>query len=332
MEAKRRCDVCGFQAVKVYVMSACEHKLCQDCVKKISSKTAKCPVCSKFGEVKAANNIPLLDRHTFVKCPNGDPFSYRAGAPRCEWTGPSSDVHLHVTRDCPLTSVKCWYAKNGCTFSGQRWQMQAHEEQCEFRPVKCEHCGEEQPFIFLSEHEAHCPENRVLCPNGCDKHMLIKLGELEKHLLICPAARPSCDICSLCQATSVKTEGMERYNARTHLEADHEGHLMMLKRSILDGEHPLKEAMLEELENLIEELQSLDNEIVKREERVAELNERLSTSPQSRSSRAPSKLIDVTMLKVKTQNELVKAYIQSATAQLKEKDARIAELKAQLKQ
>lgn len=105
---------------------------------------------------------------------------------------------------------------------------------------------------------------------------------------------------------------------------------MMLKRSILDGEHPLKEMMLEELENLVEELQSLDNEIVKREEKVAELSERMLMSPQSRSSRAPSKLVDVMMLKVRTQNELIKAYVQSATAQLKEKDARIAELKGRL--
>lgn len=208
--------------------------------------------------------------------------------------------------------------------------MAAHEETCEFRPVKCKHCGAEQPFIFLSEHENHCPEMYVPCPNNCDKALRIKLGDLQTHLLTCPAAKPTCDICSLCQTTLGSPQSSGKIESKNHLESDHETKLLLLKHNILEGEQSLKDTMLKELEDLINELEKLDGEIAIREEKVMWLEERLTVPPEIRPSRAPSKLVDVTLLRSKTQNELIRTFMECAQEQLQLKNERIAELKAQL--
>ena len=58
-----------------------------------------------------------------------------------------------------------------CTHLAERRFMAPHANECDYRPVPCNHCKRKVSARHLPEHEAHCAERRVLC-DDCGARVL----------------------------------------------------------------------------------------------------------------------------------------------------------------
>eukprot|EP00794_Sanderia_malayensis_P007030 gene7030-7819_t len=98
----------------------------------------------------------------------------------CEWNSELSNLEGH--------NKNCLYETEFCTFEGchetfLRKYKQEHENDCEWRLVKCDYCLEEFRSFQLQEHKTTtCPCQPTQCPNvGCS--IIISKKLLEQHVV-----------------------------------------------------------------------------------------------------------------------------------------------------
>lgn len=112
----------------------------------------------------------LLAKHkeehetTFAVCPNREVVC-RLG---CGMLTLGRTVKHHEERECRKTFQQC--PLDGCTKTvDQRIQMlPQHMDECGFREVKCDVCGQDVVFNSLQAHQDDtCPERRRPCKFGC---------------------------------------------------------------------------------------------------------------------------------------------------------------------
>eukprot|EP01022_Parablepharisma_sp_SALTPOND_P032652 TRINITY_DN857_c0_g1_i2.p1 TRINITY_DN857_c0_g1~~TRINITY_DN857_c0_g1_i2.p1 ORF type:complete len:689 (+),score=81.12 TRINITY_DN857_c0_g1_i2:9525-11591(+) len=111
------------------------------------------------------------------KCPCGE--VYQKSFPS------SSNILLNLIR------IKCVHSTNGCTSALKLEELQSHEQNCEYRPVKCE-CGEVLPAIRMEEHQEEKKCGTSLC-KFCRK--VIRKVDIETHKRICTEKLLPCNYC-----------------------------------------------------------------------------------------------------------------------------------------
>ena len=74
-----------------------------------------------------------------------------------------------------------------------RDQRKHQSDDCPLRPVPCQYCFLEQPFVQLTQHEMLCQAHKVECPLRCGAEL--RLNQVEHHCTsLCPNRPVACPL------------------------------------------------------------------------------------------------------------------------------------------
>src|SRR3989338_5783485 len=81
------------------------------------------------------------------------------------WEGERKDLKAHLQNECHYVWIPC---DLGCELLVRKFELDAREDECEFRNVACPKCGDKMRAKEVSTHRATvCPKedvNCTLCP------------------------------------------------------------------------------------------------------------------------------------------------------------------------
>ena len=156
------------------VSMQCGHSGCKDCLEKIRSSPLEyrhCPICREqhnFNSSTFTINVSLQQLIFALKV--------KCGEPSCEWEGTLVAGKLRKD-NCCFVKLVCW--NEGCSFYGEKWKVDEHQQECPQKMLPCARCGQ---LVTDQEAEAHvevCPCINCNCPYGCG----IKLQRLVKRII-----------------------------------------------------------------------------------------------------------------------------------------------------
>eukprot|EP00026_Physarum_polycephalum_P001188 Phypoly_transcript_01189.p1 GENE.Phypoly_transcript_01189~~Phypoly_transcript_01189.p1 ORF type:complete len:520 (+),score=57.02 Phypoly_transcript_01189:1800-3359(+) len=90
--------------------------------------------------------------------------------------------------DCPHRPVVCYH--DGCNEKIKSKDLQAHMESCSRRVVQCHDCKEMFLLVDEKEHNLHCPEKEIDCPEKCN--VKVRRKEQADHLSVCSNLKVTC--------------------------------------------------------------------------------------------------------------------------------------------
>ncbi|KAH3862883.1 TNF receptor-associated factor 6-like [Dreissena polymorpha] len=243
-DRKYVCPIC-LVVMRDAVQTTCGHRFCRECIVQVASRShpkCKCPVDNTwfniqqemFPDVAVQREILSLE----VKC---DQVS--AG---CPWHGELRDLQNHLL-GCGFIEVECEF---GCSRQKVlRCELDRHQENCDRRPVTCEHCNDSMPCIELTRHQLlDCKK----LPLGCTQcgQCGIQRGGIQRHLdLDCPKAMVPCPYLKYgC------THKGKRDEISNHEKMASEKHLAMLKLQTEQQNYRMKvmETEISQLASLLE--------------------------------------------------------------------------------
>ncbi len=184
------------------------HCFCKGCICTALAKQSECPLCKTHLTVKKLgknlfmqNTIDEMDTYC-ISCDHLD-IKNDLMIDRCQWIGQLHSRTAHYENDCGYYLEKC--LNDGCDTNVQRRLMPIHGEQCEFRKIVCEFCGDSsQPSYSVSELKEHhkvCVQRPMPCPNQCSA--VLSLRMMEHHLVTdCPLEMVTCPLAALGVCTS----------------------------------------------------------------------------------------------------------------------------------
>lgn len=130
------CPICS-NPMKEPVQTKCGHRFCRLCLEKSMERMQECPI--DRGDLDADTPTDIFpdkasERKILdfeVKCPNE--------IDGCQWTGELRNVEAHEA-SCDFVKVKC--GNVNCSAIVLRWDLQHHKsELCPRRTVSCIYCG-----------------------------------------------------------------------------------------------------------------------------------------------------------------------------------------------
>ena len=118
------------------VIDKCGHTYCETCIKHWldSNKKETCPLTGLLTNRDVfVPNLTLRNMidELSVKC-----LHSKKG---CDWSGILAEFDTHIMQNCPEVRIKCIHLL--CKRYVHRRKFDAHIENCEFRPTKCEMCS-----------------------------------------------------------------------------------------------------------------------------------------------------------------------------------------------
>jgi hypothetical protein len=106
----------------------------------------------------------------------------------CPAIVPVSELKSHV-ENCLYELVDC--PNRGCASKIRKKDVQSHDTVCAFKVITCPLCSTHYLQQYSAEHSAHCPEERITCPNNCEATFRRK--QLKQHLQReCPLVKVYC--------------------------------------------------------------------------------------------------------------------------------------------
>lgn len=222
-------------------------------------RAAKCDVAGCLEVVpfcKLAQHALTCPR-AIVQCPN-----------KCGWENRRGELESHRTT-CEREYIKCGFIDlaredgAGCLHGCERSAIEAHREECDYRPWRCESCDVSVNAMHASEHAIKCGELRQRCPR-C--RAMVRAKAFAAHTShFCMGASKSCAYASfgcLEHGTAEELREHERDSAARHLR---------LVVKALDAERALSRrqaSIMEQMEAALgkfgEEYASLSNKAVER--------------------------------------------------------------------
>jgi len=108
----------------------------------------------------------------------------------CEWTGELNDIEAHVKR-CEFEDIPC---PNGCNMRLQRQFFEVHTEfECPNCEAYCQLCYMVGKKYFIEgQHMDECPKLPLPCPNSCQDKLILREG-MAGHRAICPLEHVKCE-------------------------------------------------------------------------------------------------------------------------------------------
>ena len=188
------CPVCLLTIREPHQVTCCGYSFCHSCIQQIKDKNKPCPTCKKEG----FSDFPdmRLKRALYalkVHC------SHQKDG--CEWTGELGQLDAHLNEDpepekqlngCQFVEIDCLYE---CGDRLQRRYMHKHQtELCTKRPFSCEHCHnyESNYDDVIHNHWPGCGSFPLHCPNQCGSFP--QRQNIENHIdNECPLTTISCD-------------------------------------------------------------------------------------------------------------------------------------------
>ena len=188
------CPVCLLTIREPHQVTCCGYSFCHSCIQQIKDKNKPCPTCKKEG----FSDFPdmRLKRALYalkVHC------SHQKDG--CKWTGELGQLDAHLNEDpepekqlngCQFVEIDCLYE---CGDRLQRCYMHKHQtELCTKRPFSCEHCHnyESNYDDVIHNHWPVCGSFPLCCPNQCGSFP--QRQNIENHIdKECPFTTISCD-------------------------------------------------------------------------------------------------------------------------------------------
>lgn len=147
---------------------------------------------------------------------------------------------------CPHGWVKCPYALH-CG-PQRRSQLDAHTENCPWRPLECPHCALDVAACQLNTHVANCPRRPISC-DQCGTSLL-RADETQHLARDCPRALIKCEFgCA---------EQIERHHLAEHLRDNVTDHMLLLKKASEKQLHDLRENFEAQLKVRDDKLRQLE--------------------------------------------------------------------------
>jgi len=178
------CPLCE-GVYKYPVLDSCGDIFCKECFNISISRSQLCPV----------RNIPYKDLKSFStlefinKILDKQKLFCKNKANGCEWFSTLCFYEKHLKFDCLKEIISC--TNENCKVLFPREYNERHLEECEYRIVKCEDCGEQVSFHLLENHQKHCPFFKIPCSQSCNAY--IERCGLDKHIkLSCPNTEVTC--------------------------------------------------------------------------------------------------------------------------------------------
>ena len=187
------CPVCLLTIREPHQVTCCGYSFCHSCIQRIKDKNKPCPTCKREG----LSDFPdmRLKRALYtlkVHC------SHQKDG--CEWTGELGQLDAHLNEDpepekqlngCQFVEINCLYE---CGDRLQRCYMHKHQtELCTKRPFSCEHCHnyESNYDDVIHNHWPVCGSFPLHCPNQCES--IIPRRSIVNHVNECPLTTINCD-------------------------------------------------------------------------------------------------------------------------------------------
>ena len=188
------CPVCLLTIREPHQVTCCGYSFCQSCIQQIKDKNKPCPTCKKEGFSDFSDMRLRRVLYTLkVHC------SHQKDG--CEWTGELGQLDAHLNEDpepekqvngCQFIEIDCLYE---CGDRLQRCYIQKHQtELCTKRPFSCEHCHnyESNYDDVIHNHWPMCGSFPLYCPNQCGSFP--QRQNIENHIYNeCPLTTTNCD-------------------------------------------------------------------------------------------------------------------------------------------
>ena len=213
--AKFICSICTQVVNDPHLTACCGHEFCGSCLDQWEreSNTLSCPHC------RQERFVHILDKQTrreveemTANCPKR--------AQGCKWEGELKMARAHQ-RDCSYTQVKCQH----CSMMVLRKNFDYHEKsECNLRDSECVYCRKKDAYVKVISfaHLAECPGYPMRCPNNC-RAAEIKRSEIRTHRDNCPLEEIECPLKSAGCCAKILRKDLE-----LHVAANPTQHLMQL--------------------------------------------------------------------------------------------------------
>ena len=159
------CPVCLLIIREPHQVICCGNSFCSSCIQRIKDSNKPCPTCNKIEFSNFPDRKLQRSLNTFkVYC------SHQKDG--CEWTGELRQLDAHLNEDpepgrgCQLVKIRCLYK---CGNQLQRRCMPQHQAECTKRPFSCEHCHDYESNYddVIHNHWPVCGSFPLHCPNEC---------------------------------------------------------------------------------------------------------------------------------------------------------------------
>ena len=228
------CTLCTEVLKEPHLTSCCGQHYCSSCLKEWldhNSENHSCPIC------RETEFTHILDKSVDRKVKTLKVYcEYRQDG--CSWAGELSDLESHLPKcDWGLTSCS-----NMCGDRMKQQDLSNHlANDCILRKHKCEHCGLEDSYKFITGKHVHkCPDCPLKCPNQCSARR-VKRRLLSKHLERCPKQKVECQF----HQVGCRSKFM-RVDEQRHIAMNVQKHCCML----LKGFRKATQAVITEAEIL----------------------------------------------------------------------------------
>lgn len=175
------CTICLEIVFDPVMCSNCENLFCKVCIKRLLSKTNKCPNQCQFSEKEKNIMLKKLLNRIEFKC-----MYFKCG---CTALVSYADFLNHINK-CDYGVFQCM--SPSCEYQNNRFEMQSHINVCPFREFVCSFCDEKHLRKFFDQHFLECGNKRTDC-KYCKKGYLNK--ELQSHTEVCEHFELKCKDC-----------------------------------------------------------------------------------------------------------------------------------------
>ena len=248
------CKVCHLPSREPQLSACCGHSFCKSCLDTAKDTgNSSCPTCcAEEFTVFPNKQMDRFINDLQVFCVNKEKG--------CDWQGEMKNIEKHLTSDdgCHFEDVEC---SNKCGSMLQRQDLVNHTtKECQNRMITCPHCNIAYYFYEGEQHNDHCTQFPLPCPNQCESE--IAREDMEVHKDECTLETVHCEYYYHlgCDAT------MLRKDKKYHNEQNMENHLSMALSKIIKSDATVK-SLEEELKTAKDEVQVLKKDLEQEREK-----------------------------------------------------------------
>ena len=187
------CPVCLLIIREPHQVTCCGNSFCHSCIEYIKASNKPCPTCNEEYSIFPDKRLKRTISAFEVRCTH-----QKDG---CEWTGELGQLDAHLNKNpmpgkeldgCQFVEIDCPYE---CGDQLQRQYIQSHlTENCPTRPFSCEHCHnyDSNYDYVIHNHWPVCGSFPLHCPNECG--LELPRQDIDSHVdNECPLTTINCD-------------------------------------------------------------------------------------------------------------------------------------------
>ena len=225
-----KCEVCYCIIREPHQVTCCGKSFCYSCIREIKNSNKPCPSCNKEFSDNPDKRLKRTLYALKVYC------SHQKDG--CKWTGELGQLDAHLNEDPePGKELEgCQHENITCLLCGdevQRQSISTHQRNiCTKRPFSCEHCHnyESNYDDVIHNHWPVCGSFPLPCPNECG--LELPRQKMDSHFDECPMTIIDCDFIGC----TVKFPRKDMQQHLTENLPDHISHLAHISHSLISAE------------------------------------------------------------------------------------------------